>query len=99
VDDPVPPDWYRPDDRRRRGKWYCRNSLHNFTFYVIGVADKKFDRVGRHSLEVFNPNDGWNWAACKYKWLRLPFISYKKRDFRFYMGWRERGNFGAKLSL
>jgi hypothetical protein len=99
VDTPVPPDWYRPHDPHRKGKWYCRNSLHNFTFYVIGIADKKFERVGRWPSHVFNPEDGWNWAVCKYKCLRLPFISYQKSRFKFYLGWRERGNFGAKLNL
>ncbi len=98
LDDPDPPDWYRPDDPRRDGKWYCRNSLHNFTFYVIGIADKEFVRTGRH-LGNFNPNDGWNWAVCRYKCVRLPMISYKRGRFLFYFGWRERGNFGIKLNF
>src|SRR6185503_20785838 len=98
VDDPVPPDWYRPGEPHRTGKWYWRNSLHNFTFYVIGIADKQFVRVGRAAETNFNPGGGWNWAVCKYKGLRLPFASYQKGKFMCYIGWRERGNFGAKLN-
>ena len=98
LDDPDPPDEYRPDDPRRDGKWYCRNSMHNFTFYVMGIADKEFKYTGRHP-GIFNPNDGWNWTVCRYKCVRLPLISYKKRSFLFYCGWRERGNFGMKLNF
>jgi hypothetical protein len=99
LDDPVPPDWYRPDDKHRTPKWYCRNSLHNFTHYVIGIADKEFVRVGRFPAENFNPNDGWNSAVCKFKCVRLPFISYQKNRFKFYCGWRNGGNFGMKLNF
>ena len=48
VDDPTPQDWYKPADPRRTFKWHVRNSLHNFTFYVVGIADKKFKRSGRY---------------------------------------------------
>ena len=99
LDDPDPPDWYRPDDPRRDGKWYCRNSLHNFTFYVMGIADKEFEHTGRFPGELFNPNDGWNWTMCRYKCVRLPLISYKQGRFLFYAGWRTRGNFGLKLNF
>src|ERR1700742_4347208 len=40
-DDLTPPDWYKPDDKHRNLKWSFRNPMHNFNFYVIGVADKK----------------------------------------------------------
>lgn len=99
ADDPVPPDWYRPDDPERAQKWYFRNPLHNFDFYVIGIADKPFIRTGRFPSTVFNPNGGWNWAVCSYRWIRLPFVSYWHGDFKFYLGWRERGNFGLKLTF
>jgi hypothetical protein len=98
-DDPVPPDEYRPNDKHRVSKWYFRNPTHNFNFYVIGVADKTFRRAGRYPEQVFSPQDGWNWTVCKYRWWRLPFISYHKRSFNFYLGWRERGNFGAKFTF
>jgi len=98
-DDPVPPPEYRPGDKHRVTKWYFRNPTHNLNFYVIGVADKTFRRSGRYPAEVFNPKQGWNWAVCKYRWWRLPFVSYQKNSFRFYFGWRERGNFGIKLTI
>lgn len=99
VDSPTPPDWYRPHDPCRESRWYWRNSLHNFTHYVIGIKDKRFVRVGKFPQRVMAPEGGWNWAVCKYKFLRLPFISYQKGGFKFYCGWRERGNFGMKLNF
>ena len=98
-DEPLPPADYRPDDKHRVSKWYYRNPTHNLNFYVIGLSDKTFRRGGRYPAEVFNPKGGWNWTVCKYKWWRLPFISFQKKSFCFYFGWRERGNFGAKLSF
>ena len=99
VDDPEAPPDYIPGAKHRRAKWYCRNSLHNFTFYVIGVADQEFDRVGAHPGEVFNPRDGWNWAVTQHGCWQLPFVSYKRKGFMCYCGWRERGNFGLKLNF
>jgi hypothetical protein len=99
TDDPEPPSDYRPNDQHRVTKWYFRNPTHNLNFYVIGLADKTFRRSGRYPAEVFSPRQGWNWAVCKYRWWRLPFVSYQKNSFRFYLGWRERGNFGIKLTF
>ena len=99
LDDPDPPDWYRRDDPARTGKWYCRNALHNFTFYVIGIADQEFTHTGRFPGELFAPHGGWNWTLCRYRWLRLPLLSYKSRRVLFYAGWRTRGNFGLKLNF
>jgi hypothetical protein len=99
LDDPVPPPGYRPNDKHRAGRWRLRNPGHNFDFYVIGIADKTFRRAGRYPDRIFSPRNGWNWAVCKYKWARLPFISYHHNSFKFYFGWRERGNFGIELKL
>ena len=96
-DEPIPPEDYRPDDPNRRRKWYFRNPCHNFTFYVIGIADEEFDQTGCYPGEVFNPNGGWNWTVCRHNCWRLPFLSYRRGGFQFYCGWRERGNFGMKL--
>lgn len=96
-DDPEPPDWYLPDDPKRLRKWYVRNPFHNFTFYVLGIADLDFTRVGNHPAEVFNPDGGWNWAVSRAKLMPLPFISYRRDPVQFYFGWRERGNFGITL--
>ena len=99
MDDPEPPDWYRLGSANRRWLWQLRNPLHNFTFYVIGIADKCFTREGRFPNAVFGPEGGWNWAVAKHKWLRLPFISFNGERWRFYLGWRERGNFGGKVNF
>ncbi len=97
ADDPEPPDWYRPGESGRRWKWYARNPLHNFTFYVIGIGDKEFTRRGTYPGMVFNPDGGWNSTWSHAEFLPLPFWSYRRGEFQFYFGWRERGNFGIKF--
>jgi hypothetical protein len=98
-DDPKPPAWYRPDDKHRRLKWSFRNPLHNFHFYVIGVADKKFHRSGRFPDQNSDPRGGWDFEAARYKFIWLPFVSYHRPAFDFYLGWRNRGNFGIKINV
>lgn len=95
----MPPDWYRPGSPHRGWLWQLRNPLHNFTFYVIGIADKPFIRTGKFPNAVFAPESGWNWAISRYGWLRLPFISFNGQRCRFYLGWRERGNLGGKVNF
>lgn len=97
ADDPVPPDWYRPNQKLRNTLWQLRNPLHNFTFYVIGCHDQNFVRQGRSPAAVFHPQHGWNWAVIQRGRLRLPFVSYSGQHVRFYALWREKGNFGLKL--
>lgn len=99
ADDPVPPDWYRPGSICRRPLWQLRNPLHNFSFYVIGVADRPFTRSGKFPEAVFAQDGGWNWAVTRCGWLRLPFLSFYGARVRFYLGWRERGNFGGKVNF
>lgn len=99
IDDPVPPDWYRPNNRTRTFLWHCRNPFHNLFFYVIGIADKEFEIIGKYPGRISDPNGGWNWTVCRYKWLRLPLVSYQRGSFNFYLGWRNRGNFGMKLNF
>ena len=69
------------------------------THYVVGIADKKFKRT---SLEPENPPappKHWDVALARRKLAALPFIGYHRGRFNFYLGWRERGNFGFKLNL
>src|ERR1051326_8335196 len=99
ADDPVAPSWYLPGKHNRNLAWHFRNPFHNFDAYVIGIADKSFTRTGRFPHDVFNPNGGWNWALCHHKGLPLPFIAYERKPVSFYLGWRDRGNFGIKLNL
>jgi hypothetical protein len=98
ADDSTPPDWYRPGERGRNALWQLRNPLHNFTFYVIGTADKDFVRYGSEPTTVFSKDGGWNWAISRRGWLHLPFVSYRGKHVQFYALWRERGNFGLKLN-
>jgi len=99
ADDPTPPADYLPEAPDRVSKWYWRNPLHNFTFYVIGIADKEFVRQGNDPSNTFNPNGGLNFAVCKYGLLQLPFVSLKQGAFHCYWGWRPGGNFGIKLTM
>lgn len=98
-DDPVPPDWFRPDEKHREFKWSLRNPMHNFNFYVIGVADKKIHRSGRFPEKNSDPRGGWDFEASRYKIIWLPYISYHRPKFDFYFGWRNRGNFGIKFNI
>ena len=99
ADDPAPPDWYLPGEKHRVLKWSFRNPLHNFNFYVIGVADKPIVRSARWPEKNFNPNGGWEAAIVRRKLLLLPFVSYQRTHCIFYIGWRERGDFGAELKF
>jgi hypothetical protein len=79
-------------------KWWFRNPLHNLFFHVLNVP-KPFTSYGDYPTDVFSPVGGWNrvwrigWNGKEYK-----FISYIGA-IKFYIGWRERGNFGIKLTL
>lgn len=88
---PAAPPWWR------RVCWWIRNPAHNFTFYVIGIAGRDFFSTGDYPFDVFNPRGGWNRCERVYFGKRYPFISYIGWC-KFYFGWRERGNFGMKLT-
>ena len=98
-DEPVPPAWYLPADRHRVMKWHFRNPFHNFSFYVIGVADKPTTRSGRYPDHVSNPHGGWNFAVTRRRMIFLPYISYQHSPLAFYLGWRKRGDFGLKINF
>jgi len=99
IDDPKPPTWYRPDSKHRIFLWHLRNPFHNFDFYVIGVADKRFFRSGKYPEQNSNPHGGWDFEVARRKLAVLPFLSYRRDWFNFYFGWRDRGNFGIKLNF
>jgi len=101
CDQPSPPDEYRSNDKGRLLKWRMRNPFHNFTFYVIGVADKKFKRSGCYPELNFLPDGGWNFAVSRYRWCPRPFVSWchGTKGFHFYCGWRAAGNFGFKCNV
>lgn len=97
-DEPVCPSdlWTGRAPWYRQFRWFLRNPFHNFTFYVIGVADKTYTVSGQFPHDVFNPNGGWKYHVVNYRWLWLPFVSYYGDKWMLYLGWRERGNFGMK---
>jgi hypothetical protein len=99
ADDPLPPPNYRQGRHCRKIFWNLRNPFHNFTFYVIGVADRPVWRAGPFPTQVTNPHGGWNWAVCRYGCVGLPFIDYRHGRFEGYFGWRTGGNFGLKLNF
>lgn len=94
ADEPAPPPDFRPEKKFRTLRWYLRNPFHNLDHYVLGLSDKRFTRTGRFPSDVFNPRPGWNFAVCRYQWIRLPFVSYHRGRLEFYAGWRNAGNFG-----
>jgi hypothetical protein len=99
IDDPEPPAWYRPDSKRRFFLWHLRNPFHNFDHYVIGIGDKTFVRSGRYPERNSNPDGGWDFAVARRELAVLPFLSCQCGRFNFYLGWRERGDFGIKLNF
>lgn len=98
-DEPSPPADYKPNDKLRKLKWSFRNPFHNFSNYVIGIGDKQFTRSGRYPDKISSPRGGWNFSVAHRTWRWLPLISYRRGRFEFYLGWRERGNFGAKINV
>ncbi len=90
YDDPNPPSdmWTDKQEWIRKILWFIRNPFHNFTFYWIGMAGKPYLR---RCNEVFSSVGKWN--------IILPFISYNSKKVKWYIGWRERGNFGIKFNI
>ena len=99
AEEPEPPAWYEPGNPHRHRDWYWRNPFTNFSNFVIGVADKDTMRYGRYPAVVGNPHGGWNFAITRRRLVCLPFWDYKNSRMEFYLGWRERGNFGVKLNF
>ena len=81
-----------------RIKWWFRNPLHNLVFFVLGCEDVDSVRYGfPYAHGVFRPDGGWNFAFSKTSRMIYPFVSYIG-PVKFYIGWRESGNFGIKLT-
>jgi len=79
-------------------KWFIRNPMHNFFFYVIGFADEKV--ITEKGYTFWNPEGGFNFAIRVPKskpYIKLPFVSYRGTTWEWYIGWRERGNFGFTM--
>jgi hypothetical protein len=94
-------------------RWTCRNPFHNFCFYVIGSAHRinsEFTLLKIDQREIlcctYKPKGETNFGQGNAFYLGFhgwkPFISLQilyspKHLGQFYMGWRERGNFGIKF--
>lgn len=83
--------------------WWLRNPCHNFTWYVIGVADRERLHRGRWSPDIHRPDGGWLMAVTDVRMLglalKLPFVSFLSPYIKAYVGWRPSGAFGIKLNL
>jgi hypothetical protein len=50
------------DTWRTRLAWWLRNPLHNLTWYLLGVADRRRDVWGPWGDEFHRPGGGWLWS-------------------------------------
>lgn len=93
-------------------RWSIRNSLHNFSFYVVGSAQWRrhyhavlFSVSGggvrifsTGEKKVFDSDNSFKIAFNDFKpFIGFQFAHFKNRVFQFYVGWRDRGNLGFKL--
>ncbi|MEJ5227211.1 hypothetical protein [Thermodesulfovibrio sp.] len=81
YDDPAPPNDYMPDKPYwfRWIMWFfIRNPLHNFMHYWVGFKGRK--HLTCYTGDIWNNKHRLN--------IVLPFISYKKDNREFYIGWR-----------
>jgi hypothetical protein len=93
--------------------WFGRNPLHNLFFYVLGTAGRPCHSefillqlaAGQSCMFRYHPCATTVFAGSGSSLFLalhggLPFFSLcidYGRQFQFYIGWRERGNFGIKL--
>lgn len=92
--------WWKPDQPHwyRKLTFQMRNPGHNFTHYVIGVADRDFVRTGLAANDVWHEADGKLGLAMTHAGiLHLPFVSRRGKFIEAYAGWRQAGNFGLAL--
>lgn len=103
----------RQNTFRKAASWWLRNPLHNFCYYVIGSADrvngrltllqisKRTRKIMTYSPVVpFEPEEKSAFLAALHggkPFLSLLIVYNRKWKSHFYIGWRERGNFGLKF--
>ncbi len=98
-DEPLPWWWkYGEPTEERKRTWLMRNPFHNFTNYVIGVADRHTHRIGINADSIWNDKGPINLAVTRAGYLiYLPMISGRGRWLEGYAGWRTSGSFGVAL--
>jgi hypothetical protein len=69
----------------RKVMWGIRNPMHNFMFFVVGLADRP---------EIVNFGSVWAKEGQKLN-IILPFISYRGDEWECYVGWRSGLKFGC----
>lgn len=94
-------------------KWSCRNPMHNFCYYVIGSAhqvNSEFSLLKCNCRKLClctyrsEPEQDFEkgpsfflgfhgWKPC----ISIHLFYNKSYRGQFYLGWRERGNFGIKF--
>lgn len=89
----------------RRICWWGRNPFHDFTFYVIGFANKEVRTIYGTGDVTQTLQEGFHWAIRRPKgWpVLLPYISLQKTRgssrYLAYIGWRPQGAFGLKMRV
>lgn len=88
----------------RKILYALRNPFHNLFFYGLGIADQSFIRHGIAPGAIWGPGErGVNIAYIETGDGKsgYPFVSCREmvggRELQFYLGWRQRGNFGIVL--
>ena len=71
--------------------------MHNFMFYVIGVADKEYTVEGDFPTLNWNPNGGWNHLILKGDGWTRSYYSYRGKSVELYYGWNKGGRLGFCL--
>ncbi|MBI5343970.1 MAG: hypothetical protein HZB83_01295 [Deltaproteobacteria bacterium] len=101
-DDPVPPEWYHPTWPLwvRTVSWYVRNPFHNLTSYrwgLSGVQDKELKALFPGCVWALGGRK-WQFAVWYYAGREYPFVSYRGKWVKAYIGWRAHsGGFGMAL--
>lgn len=92
---------YRPQQSPSLGKAFCwtlRNPFHNFCFYVIGSAHRENGKINIIKLQSKLNGSRFLFAFHGGKPFLSLTVNYNpQRKGEFYIGWRERGNFGLKF--
>lgn len=79
-------------------RWTMRNPLHNFCFYVIGSAHRTNRKIALIDLKSkLNGSKFFIGFHGGKPFISLCFDYSSSRKGEFYIGWRERGNFGIKF--
>lgn len=96
----------------KAARWFGRNPFHNFCFYVIGSSDRANEeyillKASGSQVAAFRKSEKpSNFGDKDTSFLAAlhgnkPFVSLRiawsqDKKSEFYLGWRERGNFGVK---